>query len=159
VTRWLRLLGCDVAYVMDGSDEELLRISEAEGRTILTSDVQLYRRAVGKGLNAYLLKTRDSQAVRLAKLSKRFDIRLEVDVEQCRCPVCNRPLREAARADVEGLVPPTSLVMYDAFWACTNEACRKVYWQGSHWKKISLLLNEASHILSNMAREDDRDDR
>jgi len=146
------MLGYDVTYLSNPTDEELMKIGSREARTLLTSDVQLYRRAAGKGLNVYLLNTSDSQAVRLAKLAKRFGIKLDMDLNECRCPKCNSLLQQTDKTQVAERVPPTSLNLYSEFWICTNKKCGKVYWRGSHWKKISELLNEASHILSNMVK-------
>jgi uncharacterized protein with PIN domain len=36
---------------------------------------------------------------------------------------------------------------FQSFWVCTNVSCAKVYWQGSHWKKIEETLRNASEIL------------
>jgi predicted nuclease of predicted toxin-antitoxin system len=41
---WLRLLGCDVEYLPEISDEDLVEMAYRSGRVILTRDLQLIRR-------------------------------------------------------------------------------------------------------------------
>src|SRR5207237_10151102 len=41
LARWLRVLGFDVLYSNKYEDDEIIRISDAEGRLILTRDVAL----------------------------------------------------------------------------------------------------------------------
>jgi len=142
LSRWLRILGCDVEYMPDVSDGALLEAAEKSGRTLLTSDVQLHRLATRHGVESHLIDG-SSEAENLAKMARRFGVKLEVDLKATRCPLCNAPLREVACEDVEGRVPPSSLRRYKQFWMCLNSKCGKVYWQGSHWMRIKEILREA----------------
>ena len=45
LARWLRILGSDVLY-LNASDDELLLITEKEKRTLLTRDINLFKKAV-----------------------------------------------------------------------------------------------------------------
>ena len=45
LAKWLRILGFDVLYSNDASDEELLQTCKAEDRILLTRDTELARRA------------------------------------------------------------------------------------------------------------------
>lgn len=145
LARWLRLIGNDVEYSRDLTDEELIRNAIAEARILLTSDVELYRRAIADGAEAYLVKGR-TEAERLARISKRFGIDLNVDTANSRCPTCNAPIRPVEKDQVKGKVPSSTFEVFNEFWECTNSKCGKIYWQGSHWKKIGEHLSRAERL-------------
>src|SRR5215469_12680252 len=50
LARWLRVLGLDVLYSNKYQDDEIIRISNVEGRLILTRDVRLARRVPNQSL-------------------------------------------------------------------------------------------------------------
>jgi uncharacterized protein with PIN domain len=52
--------------------------------------------------------------------------------------LCNGSLEPVAREEVAGAVPPRSREAFECFWRCT--ACRKVYWQGSHYQQMLRLV-------------------
>ncbi|MFH1327875.1 MAG: Mut7-C RNAse domain-containing protein [Candidatus Bathyarchaeota archaeon] len=146
-TRWLRLLGYDVEYAPDLSDDKLIKIARDSGKILLTADLQLYRNVCQKDAKSFLLENNLSEAAKLAKLSRRFNIKLEVDVEISRCPVCNSLLREISKKEISGKIPPESLNRYEDFWVCIKKECGKIYWQGSHWRKITELLKSAKRQM------------
>jgi uncharacterized protein with PIN domain len=53
---WLRLLGCDVAYLPAISDEDLVEMASRSGRVILTRDLELIRRREARD-NHFLVET------------------------------------------------------------------------------------------------------
>jgi uncharacterized protein len=48
---------------------------------------------------------------------------------------CGGPLVPAAREDVADRVPVRSLVWARNFYRCAS--CAKVFWEGTHWRRIS----------------------
>lgn len=146
LTRWLRMLGYEAAYLNDSSDQELLSKAKRESLVLLTSDEQLYKTASIRGLETALVKGR-TEPERLANIAERYNLRLEIDTMNSRCPQCGYPIRGASRNDVKDVVPPTTFKVYTTFWLCTNPECTKVYWQGSHWRKIEQTLESARRIL------------
>lgn len=146
LARWLRLIGNDVVYSRDLTDNELIRRALSESRILLTSDVELYRRAVADGAESFLVKGR-TEAERLARIAKRFSINLDVDAATSRCPTCNAVIRPISKERVKGTVPPSTYRMFNEFWECTNRDCGKIYWQGSHWKKIGEHLSRAEKLV------------
>jgi len=145
LARWLRLIGNDVVYSRDLTDNELIRRAVAEARILLTSDVELYRRAVADGADSFLVKGR-TEAERLARIAKRFRIDLDIDTATSRCPTCNATIRPVKKEEVKGMVPPSTYKVFNEFWECTNRDCGKIYWQGSHWKKIGEHLSKAERL-------------
>jgi len=147
LARWMRLIGCDVEYLNDVPDDELLKRAASENRILLTSDVALYRNAVAKGADAFLVGGKD-QAEKLAKVAKRFDLRLKVNTNISRCPTCGSSIKKVAKTAIKEKIPLTTFKAYNEFWMCKNQSCGKVYWQGSHWKKIDEVLTRANELLS-----------
>jgi uncharacterized protein with PIN domain len=146
LARWLRMLGYEVVYLKNSSDQELLSLAERDSFTLLTSDEELYRTAAMRNLEASLVQGR-TEAERLAELAGRYDLRLEIDTTNSKCPMCGFPIKEIPKGNVEKLVPPTTFKLYQSFWVCTNSNCAKVYWHGSHWKKIEQTLESARKVL------------
>lgn len=142
-SRWLRLLGCEVKY-FKAADDKFLEIAEKENRILLTRDLELIRRAKSRGLEAFYVEGED-EAEKLANISRRFNIKLEVDTSVSRCPTCNSPIKKVEKSEVLDKVPMGTLEHYDEFWMCLG--CGKVYWQGGHWKKINETLARAKELL------------
>ena len=70
-TRWLRMLGHDVIYLNETSDDELLELAEGENRILLTRDLELYRRACTRELSTLYLKGR-TIAEKLVEVKRRL---------------------------------------------------------------------------------------
>jgi len=146
LTRWLRMLGCDASYQNDRPDNELLSTAKSNSLILLTADEELYRTATFRGIQSYLVRGK-TEPERLAELAERFKLKLEIDTSKSRCPTCGYPIKETAKENLEKLVPAATFKVHNTFWVCTNLNCAKIYWQGSHWKKIEQTLEAAKKIL------------
>ena len=144
LTRWLRILGQDVDYTDSMKDQDLIHKAKREKRILLTRDLELYRQAVAKGAEAFLIKD-PNQTANLADLARRFGFKLEVDVEVSRCPKCNGRIEAVSKTDVLRKIPSSTASNYDEFWQCRR--CRQVYWRGAHWPRIDGTLEEAKKTL------------
>ena len=136
------MMGYDVEYLRGIDDDILLALAKTEKRVLLTRDLELYRRATAKGIDAFYVEGK-TEAKRLAALSKRFELVLEIDLRSSRCPRCNSPIQAVPKADIAGKVEQNTFAHYDEFWECPK--CGKVYWQGAHWPKIRETLEEAKN--------------
>jgi uncharacterized protein len=146
LSRWLRMLGYETIYQNDRPDNDLLAAAKQDSLTLLTSDEELYRTASIRGLESFLVQGR-TEPERLANLAKRYNLTLKINPKDSRCPTCGSLIREISKDEAEGAVPPATFKVYSTFWVCTNAKCAKVYWQGSHWKKIEQTLETAKKIL------------
>jgi uncharacterized protein with PIN domain len=144
LTRWLRMLGHDVEYSNELNDAELSMIAKKERRTLLTKDLELYQRAIAKGIDAFYVEGR-TEAERLAELAKRFNIPLVIDLKNSRCPRCNTKLQSTPKEKLAGKVEKNTFTYYDDFWECPK--CGHIYWQGAHWGRIRATLEEAEENL------------
>jgi uncharacterized protein with PIN domain len=144
LTRWLRMLGNDVKYSNTLNDVELMVIAKKERRILLTRDLELYQRAIAKGIRAFYVEGQ-TEAERLAELAKRFNIALVIDLKNSRCPRCNTKLQSTPKERLAGKVEKNTFTHYDEFWKCRK--CGHIYWQGAHWGRIRATLEEAKENL------------
>jgi uncharacterized protein len=134
ITAYLRMCGYDAVYAGDRdleADDALLAVARAEGRTLVTRDVQLATRAE----NAILLESRDVED-QLVEL-RAAGIALSLAEEPEFCGRCNRSL-ETVSAD-----EPTPEYAADPgdveVWRCAD--CGQYFWRGSHWKRVERTLS------------------
>lgn len=145
LTRWLRMLGQDVVYSTQLSDNDLLALAKAENRALLTRDLELYRRAIGRGLDAFYVEG-ETESSRLAEVAKRYGVTLEINMDMSHCPVCNTPIKPASKEELKDKLEPNTYKYYNQFWQCPN--CGQIYWQGAHWKQITDTLTEAKQEIT-----------
>ena len=156
LARWLRLAGHDVIYIkelgvgIEREDAALVEKAKLEGRILLTSDVELNRRAKRAGVKSFLVSGNDVVS-QLAEISKLGGQKVEIDLENSRCPVCNGPLRTAEPREVEGSVPAAVAKYHNQFWVCT--VCAKAYWRGGHWKNIMALASKYEQVVNHAEPE------
>jgi uncharacterized protein with PIN domain len=126
-------------------DRELIQKAKKEYRVLLTRDVELYRQAIAKGAEAFLIEN-PNQTANLASLANRFNLRLEVNVKVSRCPKCNGTIRTVSKTEIAEKIPATTSSNYNEFWQCKQ--CGQVYWRGAHWNRIEETLDEARKALA-----------
>jgi uncharacterized protein with PIN domain len=141
------MLGQDVRYDASTGDNELLRIAYEENMVLLTRDEELYQRAIARRIPSALV-VGETEEKRLAQIASIFNVHLDVDMTETRCPECGSDLKETPKKDVVDEVPVASLKLCDQYWKCTNQNCGKVYWIGSHWNRIRQTLEEARKLAS-----------
>jgi uncharacterized protein with PIN domain len=136
LARWLRMLGFDTLYRNDYDDPEIVAIAAQEGRTILTRDLGIMkRRAVTHGYHVQSTKPREQ----LHEVLTRYQLHDQIKPFH-RCIVCNGVLHTAPKEAVLAELEPKTLLYYDEFFQCTD--CRKIYWRGSHFERMSSFINE-----------------
>lgn len=128
LARWLRILGYDTLYDSRWPDNELVRLSRAEDRVLLTRDTALARR---RGVRT-LLVTADRVESQLVQVVS--ELGLSVRAAFMRCPVCNEVLEEVPRSWAWGYVPPYTFCTQREFRLCPN--CDRFYWRGTHWEQM-----------------------
>ncbi len=144
VARWLRMLGYDTLYYRRIDDWKIMRIAAREGRIIITRDHGLCNKARRKGLKCLLLE-QDTMEERLAYIAAETGIRLYIDLDRSRCPMCNNELVKVSKELVKDKVPERVYMKHSDFWYCRR--CGKVYWIGRHWQGIEETLKKAREIL------------
>ena len=135
LARWLRIAGYDSIYFRGMDDDRLLEETKDSARIMLTRDRELYQRSLKLGLKSIYLESEEVSA-QLTHLKRQLGLKLVAS--NSRCPICNGPLMEKPKANVQDLVPVESFNVFEEFWACGD--CSRVYWKGSHWVKIRETL-------------------
>lgn len=139
LARWLRAAGHDATWHDGINDGELVRLCHAEGRTVLSSDVDIFAYAlVRDGVVPSLFVPRGADIqVQLAHVLRE----LSLPLLEPRCMACGGQLAALTREEAAGSVPPRSLASHERFWACCR--CGRAFWHGTHWKKIEERLRQA----------------
>jgi uncharacterized protein with PIN domain len=133
---YLRMLGFDTLYRSDFHDDELVRLSTAERRTLLSRD----RRLIGESpiTRGYRVRETDPK-LQAGEVLQRFDLFGSVLPLQ-RCLRCNVLLRAVGKEAVIGKLPPMVKERYEEFQTCT--ACGRVYWKGTHYQRMQEFIAE-----------------
>ena len=133
--RFLRAAGYDTALARHGqTDAELIRLAGAEGRVLITRDRRLVPPA-GTSL-AIVRLAADSLDLNALELRTRLGIDW-LNAPFSRCLVDNAVLRTATLAERAG-VPGKARDLGGPVTACP--ACRRIYWPGSHVRRMRLRL-------------------
>lgn len=140
LARWLRAAGYDASWHDGINDGDLIRLARAEGRTVLSSDDDLFEFAVvrdGTVPALFVPRGLDVQA-QLAHIIRE----LRLPLREPRCMACGGELTEMTKEEAAGRVPPRSLAFYPRFWKCVG--CGQAFWHGTHWGKIEERLRQAA---------------
>ncbi|MEM0438206.1 MAG: Mut7-C RNAse domain-containing protein [Candidatus Micrarchaeia archaeon] len=137
--RWARMAGIDSQIFEGGGDDRLAALARESGRTIVTRDRALAAKCKKQGVQCMLLPVvslrRQLRIIR--QYTGQFGFPAII-----RCPLCNATLRLAKKNEVALKLPKRVLKMHRKFWVCGG--CGKVYWTGSHWKRIYRILHNLS---------------
>jgi uncharacterized protein with PIN domain len=132
LAKWLRILGHDTLFDPDWDDHQLVRLARAQGRVLLTRDRELARR---RGVHVLLVESEDLDD----QIQQVFaDLDLQPARSFSRCPICNEPLLEIDRETARSRVPAYVAQTQDRFSHCP--ACQRVYWRGTHWRRMDEQL-------------------
>ncbi len=142
VGRWLRAAGYDTLIASNGEhDAELLRLARKEGRLFLTRDRNLLDEHRKDADIIVLLQANDVPAC-IEELTARREL------DWCkapfsRCLLCNVPLVRIGpeqRASLKDRMPADIWASHKPVRYCP--ACRKLYWEGSHVRRMRRRLKE-----------------
>jgi uncharacterized protein with PIN domain len=134
LARLLRMAGFDTLYDNNFEDAEIAAISASQRRIVLTRDRDLLiRKEILHGCYVRALKAEEQvQQVllryRLAPQARPFSL----------CLHCNEVLRTVASSEVEEGLPTQVRALHHEFSRC--DTCGRVYWKGSHWRRMDALL-------------------
>ncbi len=135
---YLRLLGFDSLYRNDYEDDQLLWVSRAEHRILLSRDTGLLKRAALTH-GAFLHATDPRRQVR--EVMDRFQLDALV-APFTRCARCNGPVTLVHEAEQESVAASIGFVPAAGgrFSRCGD--CGQLYWPGSHLVRLRKRLAE-----------------
>jgi uncharacterized protein with PIN domain len=136
LAKWLRIAGFDVLYSNRFSDDELIEISNREGRVLLSRDTRLL---VRKAVREFIfLESQDIQK-QIRQVFEAMNI-LSLPFPLTRCLSCNETLIEIKRESVRKLVPAFVYQTQINFKSCPK--CGKIFWPGTHRISVVRTLEE-----------------
>ncbi len=135
LAKYLRMAGFDTLYETDYSDSEIVDISRKGKRIILTRDVGILKyKTVTHG---YWIRSQDPYE-QFREVIRHFDLYNQFQPFQ-RCMDCNGIIEKAAKSQVVHHLKPRTRQYYNDFYQCAR--CKKVYWKGSHVKRMQELMD------------------
>ncbi len=135
LARDLRHRGLDVAYASMVADEELIAVSVAQNRALLTRDRRLLMHAAVR--HGYSPRSQLAEEQTLEVLC-RFDVR-QLLKPYSRCVRCNGLLATVEKSSVIDQLEPLTRLYYHDFRKC--DGCGAVYWPGSHFAKLQARID------------------
>ncbi len=143
LAKWLRIAGFDVLYSNKFSDDELIAISNREGRVLLSRDTRLL---VRKPVKTFIFLESQDVRVQIRQVFETLHIQ-GLSLLLTRCLSCNESLVEASRESVRASVPTFVYETQARFKTCPK--CRKVFWAGTHRNSVVRTLER---ILAESAK-------
>jgi len=137
LAKWMRVIGCDVAYYRKIDDAELVDLAIKDGRLILTRDNLLIKRRKAKG--NFLLVGGNSYKEQLKQVAQHFSID-PYKYLLTRCIECNISLTETDKEKVKEFIPEYVYKNESSFRRCPG--CKKIYWPATHKNEIIKTLME-----------------
>ncbi|MBI4406853.1 Mut7-C RNAse domain-containing protein [Candidatus Micrarchaeota archaeon] len=138
---WLRMAGHRTFYA-DVEDDEVIKTALRLNAVLLTRDRKLCQRA-GNYCVCYLLHSH-SYKEQLREVAGAFKLRFSFSTRFC--TVCGGELKKIDKKKVKTEVWPYTYKTHEYFYKCTS--CGKVFWRGSHWKRIKTTLSSINKITN-----------
>jgi uncharacterized protein len=141
----LRILGYDSKYFSSIDDDKLVVIAKNEKRIILTKDELLTKTADKQNADSILIRGND-ELEQIAQINARIKLeKLIMDTNNSRCILCNGNLQSIEKYRIIGKIPEGILEREEKFWMC--DSCKKIYWEGTHFKKLQEFVDKLNHRL------------
>jgi uncharacterized protein len=137
LARWLRVLGFDAAYDATASDRDLVQRALDEDRILLTRDRHLLREL--RPPRALEIQS-DVPLKQLREVIGAFAVEAPTELFT-RCLLCNVPLADVPNGERSTVVPARSRDLSGPVRRCAQ--CGRVYWPGSHVRRMSAALADA----------------
>ncbi len=145
IARKLRFFGFDTLYVKNADDGEILKIGISQGRVILTADREFFKRIVKAGTPGVLVAGKGEVEDLVHILSKNGIGSAGAGRIGSRCSICNGLLAPKNTSSVKGIVPEKVAASHQVFFQCIE--CNKVYWEGSHLRRVRDLAKRIDSLL------------
>ncbi len=141
LAKWMRVIGCDVEYLPQIADDELIERACQSKRTILTRDTLLVKRRKVRD-NHFFIQS-DSYKDQLKQVVDHFRIDPFLNV-LTRCIRCNDKLVHIDKEAVKVRIPLYVYETQQEFKTCPS--CGRIYWGATHKEE---MLRQLKVILAN----------
>ncbi|MDZ7778126.1 MAG: Mut7-C RNAse domain-containing protein [Bacteroidales bacterium] len=136
LTGYLRMLGFNCLYHNTLKDEEIIRISAAEQRIILTRDKGILK---NKNVTRGFFVRSGNPKKQLEEVLRRFDLKALIK-PFTRCMRCNGLLQWVSKKDITEILEENTKKNCDEFYRCSS--CGKIYWKGTHYQSMKKWVQE-----------------
>jgi len=136
LAKLMRILGFDTLYENNYTDGQIVGISKVEKRAILTRDLGILKR--NEVTHGYFVRNIKAEK-QIIEIIERFNLHKLINPFS-RCLECNALLEPVEKETVLKRLPPKVKISQNKFWICRN--CNKIYWKGTHYKKMEKLLEK-----------------
>lgn len=138
LARWLRAAGHEAEALAGLRGDALVHEARRRNALLVTTDSRLLdRKDVRAGeVEVEWLPSGLDRARQLGMLLRG----LGLPAREPRCMACGRELRAVAKDAVAARIPPRTARWRDHYWTC--EGCGRLFWQGTHWRRIAARLEE-----------------
>ncbi len=145
LSRKLRVLGFDSKYFSTIEDKQLIELAKKENRVIVTKDEGVAKTADKIGIPVVPIRSNDeiNQIIEIA--NKICLSNFVIDTNSARCVNCNGRLESVEKSGLENKVPTGVYERQDQFWICVD--CQKIYWAGTHFKKLQEFVARLNQRL------------
>ena len=116
LAKFLRMLGFDTLYRNDNDDTEIIRISLAEHRIILTRDIGLLK--IKSVTHAYFVRSQHPKE-QIREILNHFDLYQSIDPFN-RCIKCNGQLETVEKEKIIQQLEPLTIKYFNSFYRCNN---------------------------------------
>ncbi len=136
LVKYLRMAGFDCLYDPSLNDSEIIHISTLQKRIILTRDKGILKNS----------KVTHGMFVRATMPTEQFrEVISRLQLERfikpfTRCTACNEPIEQIEKNEIIHQLLPLTRKHYSDFYRCSG--CKKIYWEGSHFKRMKQLLDK-----------------
>ena len=141
LARYLRMAGFDVLYKNNFTDNDLVKISLDENRTILTQDRDILKR--NEVTHGYWVRNKTAED-QLKEVIERFQLKNLIN-EFTRCLECNTLLNKVEKESIISQLPPNIKEWHNEFYECPS--CDKVFWKGRHYERMEKIISEIKMTL------------
>ena len=141
LAKYLRMLGFDSLYRKDNDDPEIIGISLAEHRIILTRDIGLLK--IKTVTHAYFLRSQDPKE-QIEEVLKYFDLYHSVDPFN-RCIKCNGQLEPVEKEKIITQLEPLTIRYFNTFYICKN--CKSIFWEGTHYEHMLEFMRKIKNSV------------
>ena len=135
LAKWLRIMGYDAAVHRAVSLSTLISLANKEKRVFITRSNKIFK--LKQRFPRFLIKS-DKHLQQLQELKNYIE--LEEDFLFTRCTHCNTKLNVIEKEKIEKLVPEVVYQSFEDYYICRR--CGRIYWQGSHYKRMKLELQK-----------------
>ena len=137
LTRYMRMLGFDSLFSPGYSDLDLVGISLAQNRTVLTRDRQLLMKKEFE--RGYWIRS-DHPREQMIEVIHRFDLSGLIH-RFSRCTLCNKTLTSVDESIARNRYPDHRFYSGKGFYQCDH--CAHIYWWGSHCERFEKIFQQS----------------